>query len=123
MGVRVPLGTPFRIVGRRLRSSHRLKSDDIPHVTMASSCALTARTDRESRVGKKRILSRIVKNRVPISQLNKVQRRSDESGTGMVAGAGLDINDQYFFGVTAHHNLKFLCGCGEIGRHKRFKPS
>ena len=95
-------------MGRRLRSSHRLKSDDIPHVTMASSCALTARTDRESRVGKKRILNRIVKNRVPISQLNKVQRRSDESGTGTVTRAGWDINAQYSFGVTAHEKISFL---------------
>lgn len=62
---------------------------------MVSSCALTARTDRESRVGKKRILNRIVKDRVPISQLDKVQRRSAESGTGKVTRAGLDINDQY----------------------------
>ena len=85
----------FEVVERRLRSSHRLKSDNIPYVTMVSSCALTARTDRESRVGKKRILNRIVKDRVPISQLNKVHRRSAESGTEKVARAGLDINDQY----------------------------
>lgn len=91
----LPSPPKFKIMERRLRSGHRSKSDDVPYVTMVSSCALTARTDRESRVGKKRILNRIVKDRVPISQLNKVQRRSAESGTGKVARAGLDINDQY----------------------------